>query len=70
MSAQKLPNYVDIFRRLQEIKRNKGKVPPIDFNLRLDSYHTDHQRCLHCTKDVFSQSMYRDSTTYSSSRLS
>lgn len=42
MSGRKLPNYIDIIRRLEEIKRSKGKMPPIDFKLRLDCYHTDN----------------------------
>jgi hypothetical protein len=43
---------MEIERRLEKISKNKRKVPPIDFSLRLDSYHASDQSCLHCRKDV------------------
>ncbi len=46
---------------MDQIKRNKNKVPHIDFSLRLDSYHASDQTCLHCRKDVLSSHLYIDS---------
>lgn len=56
------PNYIQISRRLEEIKRSKRRVPPIDFGLRLDTYHASDQSCLHCRKDVLSNHLYVDSS--------
>ncbi|TNV83206.1 hypothetical protein FGO68_gene7035 [Halteria grandinella] len=68
IKTKKQPNYIDIARRLFEIKKNKNKVPPIDFALRLDSYHSSDTGCLHCRKDVLSDHMYVDNKTSELSR--
>ena len=46
---------------MEQIKKNKNKVPVIDFSLRLDSYHASDETCLHCRKDVLSSHLYMDS---------
>ena len=46
---------------MEQIKKNKNKVPVIDFSLRLDSYHASNGTCLHCRKDVLSSHLYMDS---------
>ena len=51
IKSHHLPSNVDIRDRFIEIKKNKKRVPVIDFSLRLDAYHSN-KGCLHCDGDT------------------
>ena len=48
---------IQIRRRLIQIKVKQKKMPEIDFQLKLDAYHTN-DNCLHCRKGVLRKYMY------------
>ena len=43
-----------------DIKKNKHKMPEIDFELKLDSYHSNAANCLHCKRGVLDDFLLKD----------
>lgn len=54
-----IPNFIDIRKRMFQIKKNQKKAPIIDFSLKLDAYHTN-DNCLHCKKGALNHYIFNN----------